>query len=43
MKRLASGELGIGLRFDNYAAFLQVLAGFANVAGTPAKVTERAR
>lgn len=43
MRRLASGQLGTGLREDNYASFLQVLAGFANVAATNAKSAERAR
>lgn len=43
MRRLASGSLGTGLRSDNYASFLQVLAGFANVAGTPSKPSERPR
>lgn len=31
MRRLASGQLGAGLRDDNYASFLQVLSGFAVV------------
>ena len=47
MRRLASGELGAGLGSENYASFLQVLAGFANVtanvtAAAPAKAADRA-
>ena len=44
MRRLASGELGAGLGSENYASFLQVLAGFANVTGpAPAKAADRAK
>jgi brefeldin A-resistance guanine nucleotide exchange factor 1 len=39
MRKIASGKLGAGLRSDNYSAFLQVLAAFANVGNA----TERAR
>ena len=43
MRRLAAGQLGTGLSMDNYAAFLQVLAGFANVVGTTSKTSDRPR
>lgn len=43
MRRLASGQLGAGLRLDNYASFLQVLAGFANVTAATSKTGEHAR
>lgn len=32
IRQLASGQLGTSLHADNYAAFLQTLAGFAHVA-----------
>ncbi|GAA5820135.1 hypothetical protein JCM3770_005386 [Rhodotorula araucariae] len=41
LRQLASGQLGAHLHADNYAAFLQTLAGFAHVAPSN-KQTERA-
>ncbi|KAK4697919.1 golgi-specific brefeldin A-resistance guanine nucleotide exchange factor 1, partial [Phenoliferia sp. Uapishka_3] len=42
MRRLASGEVGAGLGAENYASFLQVLAGFANVTvAAPGKAADR--
>jgi brefeldin A-resistance guanine nucleotide exchange factor 1 len=43
MRQLASGKLGVGLTSDNYASFLQVLSGFANVGTSTVKPAERAR
>ncbi|GAA6009496.1 hypothetical protein JCM10207_003803 [Rhodosporidiobolus poonsookiae] len=43
LRQLASGKLGARLDHDNYAAFLQTLAGFAHVGGAQqqGKVPER--